>query len=55
VKEKLKLIQVVNDNQFFEYLQEILSSVDQKELNGIFQAWVWRVQEVSQGNGDYIR
>jgi hypothetical protein len=24
-------------------------------LNIIFQAWVGRVQEVSEGNGDYVR
>jgi hypothetical protein len=55
VKEKLERIQVANEDQFFEYLQEILKSIDQEELNGIFQAWVWQVQEVSQGNGDYVR
>jgi hypothetical protein len=41
--------------QVFECLQEILRSIDQEELNGVFQAWTWWVQEVSQGNGDYVR
>jgi hypothetical protein len=46
-------------------LQEILRGIDQEELNGVFQAWVWRAQKVSQGkpkqakasqgNGDYAR
>jgi hypothetical protein len=32
-----------------------LRSIDQQELNGAFQAWVPWVQEVSQGNRDYVR
>jgi hypothetical protein len=48
VKEKLELIQLADEDQFFECWQEILRCLDQDELNGIFQAWVWRVQEVSQ-------
>jgi hypothetical protein len=23
-------------------------------LNRVFQAWVWRIQELSGGNGDYV-
>jgi hypothetical protein len=49
VKEKLEWIQVADEDQFFESLQEILRSIDQEELNGVFQAWVRRIQEVSQG------
>jgi hypothetical protein len=55
VKEKLERIQVADEDQFVECLQEILRGIDQDELNGVFQAWLWRVQEVSQGNGDYVR
>jgi hypothetical protein len=33
----------------FESLQEILMGIDQEESNCIFQVWVRRVQEVSQG------
>jgi hypothetical protein len=40
VKEKLERIQVADDDQFSECLQEILSGIDQGELNGVFQAWV---------------
>jgi hypothetical protein len=29
-----------------------LRGIDQEELNRVFQAWVQRVQEVSEGNGD---
>jgi hypothetical protein len=55
VKEKLERIQVTDEDQFSECLQEILRGIDQKELNGIFQSWVRRVQEVSPGNGDDVR
>jgi hypothetical protein len=23
-------------------------------LNRVFQAWVWRVQEINEGNEDYV-
>jgi hypothetical protein len=36
-------------------MQEILKCIDQKELNGIFHAWVRGVQEISQGNENYVR
>jgi hypothetical protein len=39
VKENPEQIQVADEDQFFESLQEILKDIDQKELNGIFQAW----------------
>jgi hypothetical protein len=55
VKEKLERIQVADEDQFFESLQKISSDIDPEELNGVFQAWVWRVQEVSQGSGDSVR
>jgi hypothetical protein len=38
--KKLERIQVADEDQFCESLQEILRSIDQKELNGVFQAWV---------------
>jgi uncharacterized protein YecT (DUF1311 family) len=49
VKEKLECIQVADEDQFFECMQSILRDMDQEELNGIFQAWMRRLQEVSQG------
>jgi hypothetical protein len=55
VKEKLERIQVADEDQFFESLQETLSCIDQEELNGVFQAWVQRIQEVSQVKRDYVR
>jgi hypothetical protein len=39
---------VADENQFFERVQEILKSIDQEELNGVFQVWTRRVQAVSQ-------
>jgi hypothetical protein len=46
---------VADEDQFFESMQEIFRGTNQEELNGIFQVWVRRVQEISQGNGDYVR
>jgi transposase len=54
VKEKLDRTQVTDEDQCFESLQAILRGIDQEELNKIFQAWVQRVQEVSEGNGGYV-
>jgi hypothetical protein len=48
--KKLERNQVADENQFFESLQEILRDIDQGELNGVFQVWMQRVQEVSQSN-----
>jgi hypothetical protein len=48
VKGKLERIQVADEDQFFESMQEILRDIDQEELNGVFQVWVQRFQEVSQ-------
>jgi hypothetical protein len=55
VEEKFERIQVADEDQSFECMQEILKSIDQKELNCVFQAWMQLVQEVSQGNEDYVR
>jgi hypothetical protein len=38
VKEKFEHIHVVDEDQFFESLQEILREIDQEELNSVFQA-----------------
>jgi hypothetical protein len=53
--KKLGRIQMAEEDKFCESLQEILRSIDQVELNGIFEAWMLQIQEVSQGNGDHIR
>jgi hypothetical protein len=38
VKEKLERIQLADEEQFFECVQGILRSLDQQELNTVFQA-----------------
>jgi hypothetical protein len=38
VKEKLERIQLADEEQFFECVQGILRSLDQQELNLVFQA-----------------
>jgi hypothetical protein len=55
LKKKLERTQVADEGQFFESLQAILKGIDHDELNRVFQAWVQRVQEVSEDNGDYVR
>jgi hypothetical protein len=50
VKEQLERIQLADEDQFFP----VFSGLDRKELNAVFQAWVRRAQEVSEGNGDYV-
>jgi hypothetical protein len=54
VKAKLERIQLADEDQFFECLQEVFKGIDLDKLNTVFQACVHRVQEVSEGNGDYI-
>jgi hypothetical protein len=54
VKEKLERIHPADEDQFFECLQGALRGLDHQELNGVFQACICRVQEVSEGNGGYV-
>jgi hypothetical protein len=54
VKEKLERIQLADEDQFFECLQEVLRGIDLEKSNTVFKAWVGRVQEVRENNGDYI-
>jgi hypothetical protein len=55
MKEKLERIQVDEEDSVFESLQEMLRSIDREELNRVFHAWMRRGQEISQGNGDYVK
>jgi hypothetical protein len=55
VKEKLERAQVADEYQFFESRQAILRGIDREELNMVFQAWVQRLQEVSEANGGHVR
>jgi hypothetical protein len=55
VKEKLERIQVRQEDQLFESLQEILEYINHDQLNRVCRAWMQRIQEASQGIGDYLR
>jgi hypothetical protein len=50
VKEKLERIQLADEDQFLV----ISRGLDQQRLNTVFQAWVSRAQEMSEGNGGYV-
>jgi hypothetical protein len=54
VKEKLERIHLADEDQFFECLQGVLRDLDQQELNRIFQAWMRRIQELSEGTRGYV-
>jgi hypothetical protein len=54
VNEKLERTQVADEDQFSKSLKVILRGIDQEELTRVFQAWVQRVQEISEGNGGYV-
>jgi hypothetical protein len=54
VKEKLELIHLADENQFFKCLQGLLRGLDQQELNRVFQASVRRIQEISECNRGYV-
>jgi hypothetical protein len=45
---------VADEDEFLKSLQAVLKAIDQEELNRVFQAWVRRVQKVSEGNGHYV-
>jgi hypothetical protein len=47
MKEKLKRIQMAEDDQLLESLQSILRSIDQQKLNGVFQPWLRQVQKIN--------
>jgi hypothetical protein len=54
VEGKLERTQMADEDQFSGSMQAILRRIDQEELNRVFQAWIRRVQEVREGNGDYV-
>jgi histone-lysine N-methyltransferase SETMAR len=54
IKEKLKGIQMVDEEDLFFRLQEILNSISRKELDQIFGIWINRFMIVSRGNGAYM-
>jgi hypothetical protein len=54
VKEKLKDIEMVNEEYLFYRLQEPLNHIPIRELRTVFTAWIKRLVDVSKGNGSYI-
>jgi hypothetical protein len=54
VKERLKDIEMVDEEDLFNRLKEILDEIPQKELNKVFGAWINRLMTASGGDGGYI-
>jgi hypothetical protein len=54
IKEKLKDIQMVAEEDLFSRLQDILTSISRKELDKVFDTWINRVMIGSRGDGAFI-
>jgi hypothetical protein len=54
IKEKLKDIQMVGEEELFYRLQEILKSISRKELDKVFDTWINRLMIGRRGDGAYI-
>jgi hypothetical protein len=54
VKDHLERIHTVDGDDLFEQLLEILQAIPIDELELVFTAWIDRIREVSEENGDYI-
>jgi hypothetical protein len=54
VKNRLEQIQASDADDFFEQLTEILNSISPEELERVFAAWIDRIRQVSEGNGEYL-
>jgi hypothetical protein len=54
VKEKLKDIEMVNEDNSFYRLQELLNDIPIHELRKVFSAWMKQPFDVRKGNGSYI-
>jgi histone-lysine N-methyltransferase SETMAR len=54
VKGKLGHVDVMEEDDLFEALDEILGSIPGEELLRVFETWLDRVRAVSDGDGDYI-
>jgi hypothetical protein len=54
VKEKLKDIEIVDEEDFFYRLRELLSDIPIRELHKVLTAWMKRLVDVSQGDGSYM-
>jgi hypothetical protein len=54
VKEKLKDIEMVNEENLSYRLRELLDDIPIRELNQVLTAWIPRLVDVSKGHGSYI-
>jgi hypothetical protein len=54
IKEKPKDIQMVDEEDLFYRLQQILNSISRKELDKVFDTWINRLMIGSRGDGAYI-
>jgi hypothetical protein len=54
IKEKLKNIQMVDTDDLFSRLQELLNGISCTELDKVFDTWINRLMSVRQGDGVYI-
>jgi hypothetical protein len=54
IKEKPKGIQMVDEEDLFYRLQEILNSISRKELDKVFDTEINRLMIESRGDGAYI-
>jgi hypothetical protein len=54
IKEKLKDIQMVDEEDLFHRLQEILNNICHQQLDKVFGTWINRFMIVSRDDGAYI-
>jgi hypothetical protein len=54
VKKRLEQIQACDADNFFDQLDEILSSISPEELERVFAAWIDRVRQARDGDGEYL-
>jgi hypothetical protein len=54
VKNRLEQIQACDAGDFFDQPDEILSSISAEGLERVFAAWIDRVPQGSEGDGEYL-
>jgi hypothetical protein len=54
VNNRLEQIQACDADDFFDQLDEILSSTSAEELERAFAAWTDRIRQVGEGDGEYL-
>jgi hypothetical protein len=54
IKEKLTDIQMVNEENLFYRLRELLNEIPVRELRKVFDTWIKRLMDVTQRDGSYV-